>query len=315
MPIEVVIMEHEARMYTGALAPAFPDVVFHAALTEAESLPACANADVIIGLGPYITPRMAAGTRLRWIQALTTGTDTVEALPLAPGVIITSGRGIHGPQMAELAFLTMMSLSRDFPAMLANQRAKKWERWPQRLLLGKTAVLVGVGVISEKIASRCKAFGMHVIGVSSARESAPGFDEIMPRARLREAAARAHFLLVLVPLTPETTGMIDAGVLAAMRPDGVLVNMARGPVIDEPALIEALREKRIGGAALDVFQTEPLPPESPLWHLPNVIVTPHVGGMADVYAQQILPLLHHNLTAFIAGQMADMRNVVRRRSD
>ena len=244
MSIEVVVMEREARMYTDALAPAFPDVVFHAALTEAESLPACANADVIIGLGPYITPRMAAaGTRLRWIQALTTGTDTVEALPLAPEVIITSGRGIHGPQMAELAFLTMMSLSRDFPAMLTNQRARKWERWPQRLLLGKTAVLVGVGVISEEIASRCKAFGMHVIGVSSARESAPGFDEIMPRARLREAAARAHFLLVLVPLTPETTGMIDAGVLAAMRPDGVLVNMARGPVVDEAALVEALRSE------------------------------------------------------------------------
>ena len=315
MPTEIVVMDRDARVYTGSLAPAFPEVVFHQAANEAEALPLCAGAEVIVALGPAITPRMAsAAPRLRWIAALTTGTDTVEALPTSPEVLITSGRGIHGPQMAELAFLAMMSLSRDFPAMLANQQAAKWQRWPQRLLLGKTVVLVGVGTISEEIAARCKAFGMRVIGISSARASAPGFDEIMPRARLREAAACAHFLIVLVPLAPETTGMIDAGVLAAMRPDGIFINLARGPVVDEAALIEALRERRIGGAALDVFATEPLPADSALWHLPNTIVTPHIGGMADVYAQQILPLLHHNLAAFLAGRPDDMRNIVRRGS-
>jgi len=251
--------------------------------------------------------------RLRWVQALTTGVDHLLGLPsLRPEMLVTNARGIHGPQMSEMAFLHMISLLRDFPGMLANQRARRWERWPQRLLLGKTAVLLGIGAISEELALRCKAFAMRVVGVSDARTEAPGFDAVLPRARLREAAAEADALVVMVPLTDGTRRMVDRGVLEAMKPSAILINLARGPVVDEVALVEALRAGRIAGAGLDVFEVEPLPPESPLWDMPNVIVTPRVGGMSDVYAQQALPLLEENIRAFLSGDATRLRNLVRR---
>jgi phosphoglycerate dehydrogenase-like enzyme len=203
----------------------------------------------------------------------------------------------------------MLALSRGLPAMLTNQRAVRWKRWLQPLLLGKTVAILGVGAISEQLARHCRAFGMRVVGVSS-RATAPDFDEIVPRARLVSAVAGADFVVVLVPLSAETHHMIDAAVLAAMKPSAFLVNLARGNVIDEQALVAVLRERRIAGAGLDVFATEPLPPSSPLWTLDNVIVTPHIGGLSDVYAEQAIPVLIENLRAFLAGNRAAMRNLI-----
>src|SRR4029453_5988245 len=141
--------------------------------------------------------------RLRFIQALTTGTDDIAALPnLPPQALVAAARGFHGPQMSELAFLFMLAFARKFPAVLEDQRRHVWNRCEQRLLAGKTVVIVGAGRSAEELAHRCKVFGMSVIGVSS-RASAEGFDAIYPRARLPEAASRADFLIALAPLTKE----------------------------------------------------------------------------------------------------------------
>ncbi len=299
-----------ARTYCEGLARALPGREILATSTLAEALARAPEATVLIAKAQDVSAELVgAMPRLGWIQALTTGIDPLLALGLPPSVIVTSGRGIHGPQMAELTLLLMMALSRDFPRMLANQREAKWERWGQRLLAGKTAVLVGVGAISEALAARCKPFGLAVIGVTS-RSAVENFDELLPRQRLREAAARADFLVLLVPYSPETHHLIDASVLGAMKPTAYLINVARGNVVDETALIAALQARRIAGAGLDVFAAEPLPPQSPLWALDNVILTPHVGGMSEVYAEQILPLLVHNLRAYLAGDRAGMRNRV-----
>jgi phosphoglycerate dehydrogenase-like enzyme len=139
---------------------------------------------------------------------------------------------------------------------------------------------------------------------------APGFDAIEPRSRLGSVAAAADFLVVLAPLTPESDHLISADVLRQMRPQAFLINLARGRVVDEAALIGALQRGEIAGAGLDVFETEPLPPESPLWHLPNVIVTPHVGGLSDIYARQLLPLVLHNARAYLAGDFNALQNRV-----
>jgi len=248
--------------------------------------------------------------KLAWIHALTTGIDPLLALKLPSSVIVTSSRGIHGPQMAELAILLMLALSRDFPRMLANQREKSWQRWGQRLLVGKTVMMVGVGAISEALAARCKPLGLKVVGVTS-RRSVEHFDELQPRQRLKETVSTADFLVLLVPYSPETHHMIDASVMAAMKPSAYLINMARGGVVDEAALIDALQTRRLAGAGLDVFAQEPLPYSSPLWTLDNVIITPHVGGMSDIYAEQILPLLVHNVRAYVAGDRAAMQNLIK----
>ncbi|MFT8246035.1 D-2-hydroxyacid dehydrogenase [Roseomonas sp. BN140053] len=317
MRTEVLILDHEPEIYAEALGPLFPEVTFHTATEPEAALPLGREAEVLVALAHAVSAeQLAAMPRLRWVAALSTGVDHLLAQPgLRPEVVVTNGRGIHGPQMSEMAFLYMISLLRDFPAMLANQRAHRWQRWPQRLLLNKTVVLLGIGAISEELARRCQAFGMRVLGVSDARTEAPGFDAVLPRARLEEAAAQADVLVALVPLTESTRHMVSRAVIAAMKPGAILLNLARGPVVDEAALIEALQEGRLGGAGLDVFEVEPLPDASPLWDMPNVIVTPRVGGMSDVYAHQALPLMEENLRLFLAGDMARLRNLVQRQGE
>ena len=299
-----------AAAYASGIARELPEVEVAATSNLEEAVALAADAAVLIAKAQDVLPALvAAMPRLEWIQALTTGVDPLRVLGLPPSILVTTVRGIHGPQMAELALLGMMALSRDFPRLIANQRAARWERWGQRLLLGKTAVVVGVGAISEAIAAYARPFGLRLIGVS-ARSGVGGFDEIYPRARLLEAAARADFLVIVAPYTAETHHLVDARVLAAMPASAFLVNIARGKLVDEEALVAALRARRIAGAALDVFETEPLPAASPLWRMPNVIVTPHIGGMSDVYAEQALPVVLHNLRAFLARDGAAMLNRV-----
>jgi D-2-hydroxyacid dehydrogenase (NADP+) len=311
MPI--LIMDRGVHLDPSAVRTAFPQVTVRDSKDVADAIKQCADCDVLVAMAHEVTDELITHMpRLRYICAMSAGTERLDTLKaLQPDVRVTSGRGIHGPQMSELAFMSMIALSREFPRMQRNQQNHVWERWPQKLLWGKTAVLVGIGPIAEELAIRCAAFGLHVIGVSDARTAAPHFDKILPRSRLQQAAAEADFLIVLVPLSAQTHHMIDDGVLGAMKKTGILINLARGPVVDEKALIQRLKDGRIAGAALDVFEVEPLPSDSPLWDMPNVIVTPRIGGMSDVYSEQVLPLVVHNLRCFLDGRLAEMKNVVR----
>jgi phosphoglycerate dehydrogenase-like enzyme len=212
--------------------------------------------------------------------------------------------------MSELAFMYMLGLTRNVRRVLADQAAHRWARRGQVLLSGKTVLIVGIGAISEALAARCQAFGMRVVGISDARDTAEGFDEVHNRGALVAQAARADYVVALVPYSPATHHMISAEVLAAMKPSAVFINIARGKVVDEAALIAALREGRIAGAGLDVFAEEPLPVNSPLWDMENVIITPRIGGMSDTYAQQLAPLVLENLRLFLAGKPSSMRNLV-----
>jgi phosphoglycerate dehydrogenase-like enzyme len=229
---------------------------------------------------------------------------------LPPGVILTSTRGIHGPQMSELAFFNMIALARDFRKMQRNQAEGKWEQYGQPILEGKTIVIVGLGLLAEHLAPRCKLFGMTVIGVSDGRTKGPDFDEIHPRSALVSLAARADFLMLLVPYSPATHHMIGRDVLGAMKPSAFLINLARGGVVDEAALVEALQSGGIAGAAIDVFSKQPLPPDHPLWRMPNVIITPNIGGRSDKFVEQTFQILEPNLEAFTEGRLDAMRNVI-----
>lgn len=313
MQVNIAIIEEPDEHLADRLRAEVPGIVVHAGKTEAEILPYCAEANVLMGLAQSITPAMVTAAKgLKWVQALTTGVDPLKAMKeLGSTIPITSGRGIHGPQMSELAFLYMLNFARDIRMILNDQDTKHWERRPQKLLWNKTVVIIGVGVISEDLARCCKAFGMNVIGVSS-RESAPSFDRMFPRDRLKEAAALADFLIAVVPLNAETHGMIDGAVLDAMPAHGVFINIARGPVVNEAEMIDRLQRRVIAGAALDTFIEEPLSPDSPLWSMKNVIITPHIGGKSESYVDQILPLLAHNIRAFQNGKLDDFRNLVAR---
>jgi phosphoglycerate dehydrogenase-like enzyme len=307
----LLIVGQDAGAYAAAIRKATGAVNLVTAHDAAAAIDVAGSADCLAILAPAITQQLVdAMPRLRWIQALTTGTDHIAQLRLPPGIAVTSARGIHGPQMSELAFLFMLSLARQFPQMLRNQLAANWQRWPQPLLMGRTAVLVGVGTISEMLAARCQAFGMRVLGVSSGRNEAPFFHAILPREALAEAAAQADFLIVVAPYSAATHHLVNASILSAMRANAFVINIARGGVVDEAALIAALENGQIAGAGLDVFSQEPLPEASPLWRMQNVIVTPHVGGMSDTYTEQVLPLLIENLQSWLTGGPEALRNRV-----
>jgi len=312
MATQVLILDVNAQQYRERLARRFPAVQFHAVHHAEEAERVIGDVEVIMGLGHHIPPPLIAkAKRLKWVQALTTGTDTL-TVPgvLPPHVLLTSTRGIHGPQMSELAFLNMIALARNLRKMQRNQAEGKWEQWGQPILEGKTIVIVGLGLLAEHLAERCKLFGMTVIGVSGGRASAPHFDEVHPRSDLVKLAARADFLMLLVPYSKETHHLISRDVLAAMKPTAFLINLARGGVLDEAALIELLQAGKIAGAGIDIFSKMPLAPDNPLWRMPNVIITPNIGGRSDKFVEQTMTVLEPNLQAFVDGRMKDMRNVV-----
>ena len=312
MPAQVLILHHDAQQYLARLKPGFPDVAFHAYEHGADAKVVAPNLEVIVGLGHHIpNDLIKASPRLKWVQALTTGTETLTARGvLPPHVLLTSTRGIHGPQMSELAFLNMIALNRDFRRLQRNQAEAKWEQWNQPILDGKTTGIVGLGILAEHLAERCKLFGMTTIGISSGRTGAPHFDEVHPREKLAQAAARADFLVLLVPYSPQTHQLVSREVLSAMKPSAFLINIARGGVLDEAALIELLQAGKIAGAALDVFSRQPLPPDNPLWRMPNVIITPNLGGRSDTFVEQTLTIVEPNLRAFVEGRLKDLKNLV-----
>ena len=308
--------EADAAQFTALAALAFPELgpALVAVNSKAAALEHALGSEAMIGHHfQFDEELIRAAPRLRWIQSLTTGTDQIVRLrALGADVTVTSTRGMHGPQMSELVFLHMLALARNFPQIQRNQAERLWIRWPQPLLWGKTAVIVGLGAIAQALAPRCKAFGMRVHGISATPRAVADFDHVHPRTELLQAAQLADFLILIVPLSQDTENLISEKVLAAMKPTAFLVNAARGGVLDEAALLAALRQDRLAGAGLDVFREQPLPANSPLWDAPNLLITPLLGGMSDIYLQQAFPVVEANLRCFLDGRPDQMQNRVAR---
>ncbi len=274
--------------------------------------PHIAGAEVLITFGQLLTDQVLRdAAKLRWIHGLGSGLDGLTDRPtLRPDVLVTNSRGTHSIAVAEAALALMFALARDVPRLSRNQAAGAWQRFAPSLLHGLTVTIIGVGAIAEALGACCQALGMRTVGVSDSRTQAPGFEQVVGRAQLRQAASEADFLIDLAPLRDDTKGLVNADVFAAMKPSAHFLNLGRGGTVDEGALIAALRERRIAGAALDVFAAEPLPADSPLWSLPNVIVSPHLGGLHSRWIDDVLPILEANMRAYLAGDRARMVNVV-----
>lgn len=300
--------------YYEHIRTAFPELKVAMVDHHSKVDPYIESTDILVAFGVMLADHVfKEGKSLKWVQALGSGVDGIVDQPsLRDGVLVTNLHGLHGPPVSEAALGAMLALSRDLPRVVRNQARRAWDRFPARLLQDKTVGIFGIGVIAEALAPKCKAFGMRVVGISSAPRSVPGFDRMYRRDALVEAVRELDYLVLLTPHTPATHGVIDAKVLAAMKPTSYLVNLARGGVVDEPALIEALESRRIAGAALDVFAQEPLPPDHRFWDMEQVIVTPHLGGFCDVYVDHALPIVEENIRRFLAGDHANMINVVRR---
>ncbi len=310
----VLILETYAEEYDAALRGEFRDLEIQLAKSATETHVDFGKVNVLIAFGMGVTDALFTRMpQLQWVQSLATGVDHfLRSKTLPADVILTSGRGIHGPAMRETVLHLMLSVSHDSNRLVADKNAARWERRPWPLLAGKTAAVIGTGVAGSAIGAALQALGMRVVGVSATPRKVDGFDVVLPRQQLVKAAAEADYLINVLPADAANLNLIGRAVFAAMKPAAYFINVGRGETVDEVALIEALEQRRIAGAGLDVFATEPLPATSPLWQMPQVFMAPHVGGLFEEYAQMAIPLIIGNMRAFLSGQTDRMVNRISR---
>ncbi len=271
-----------------------------------------AVAEVLFGI-PRESPRgladaVRAAPGLRWVQATAAGAgEQVGAAGLTDEelgrVIVTSGAGVHARPLAEFALFGMLAFAKGLPRMLADQRARRWGHYPVAELSGRTLLIVGLGQIGAEVARLAAAFGMRVVGLNRTGSGDHPYVEELDRIdALGDRLPEADAIVISLPLTPQTTGLLDATAIGRVKPGATLVNVGRGGVLDEPALIDALRSERLAGAALDVFATEPLAADSPLWELPNVLVSPHTAGLSVHENERLVSLFVENLRRYLRGE-------------
>ncbi|TIR47578.1 MAG: D-2-hydroxyacid dehydrogenase [Mesorhizobium sp.] len=248
--------------------------------------------------------------QLRWFQCASAGIDSIMPIRDRIGdLIVTNARGIHGEVIADYVMTGIAMMHWNFPQFLQDQSHKEWHPRALAPLAGQTLGVVGLGSVGAAIARRGKGFGMTVIGSDrNITEPTAGVDRLFPPESIAELLQLSDFVVLAVPQVPETVGLIGREQLRLMRRSAVLVNIARGSVVAESELIEALKAGTISGAVLDVFEREPLPADSPLWTMPNVIVTPHVAGWMTDYDNRVLEIFNDNLERFLNKK--PLRNVV-----
>lgn len=268
-----------------------------------------------------LMPSPERAPALRWVQGHFAGVDRLLDHPLLKSATLTTASGIHAPNMAEYILMMMLACAHHLPRMIGCQQRAEWpaarsDLFTPRELRGATLGIVGYGSVGRETARLAKAFGMRVLAtkrdVEHAKEGWQLPEVGDPETRHVDRLYRPEALLTMlgecdyvaltVPLSPATRGLIGAEALKRMKPDAILINVARGGVVDEPELIAALRAGTIGGAALDVFAEEPLPVASPLWSLPNVILSPHISGLSPLYDERAMALFAENLRRYVAGE-------------
>ncbi len=292
----------------------FPGVEF-AYCEKREDLPAMI-ADAEVYMGGLDRNAFLVAKRLKWLQAPSSGVNNYLAIPelAASDVILTSARGTHGACLADSVFGMILAFTRCIKDFVLKQQKHEWafqEFRPQmRELTGSTMGIIGLGAVGTAVAQRAVAFGMRVVAVDVLPLQKPDTVEALwGLERLHELLKVSDYVVVTVPYTPQTDGMIGAAEIAQMKSGALLVGISRGRIIDETALLAALKSGHLRGAALDVFAQEPLPPDSELWDMPNVLITPHAAGGTQFEAQYILDIFCENLDRFLRGDFP-LRNQV-----
>ena len=286
----------EARRYA-ALVPAFRGrVALHVQSSPEGAMRVAPDLDVAYGWR-IPTALYAKAGRLRWLQAMGAGVDWVLSPELPAHVVVTRVPGVFGPWMAEYVVGWCTFITQRMETYRRMQRERRWDDllFPHRLR-GTTVAIVGLGDIGRTIARTMQSLGVRVIGVSRRGAPVAGVERVYSARARGRALAAADWVVLTVPLTAASRGLIGAAELAVMKPTAWLINIARGPIVDEAALLDALRRRAIAGAVLDVFATEPLPEDHPLWTLDNVVITPHISGPST--PDEMAPVFADNLARF-----------------
>lgn len=313
----VIATQHSLQLYVAPesfaqrLRAEFPQMEIVRLTNYAGIETKIADADVLFTQS-LTAEQFLSAKKLRWIHSPAAAVHLFMYPELINSdVILTNARDVHAPVVAEQVMAMMFAIARRIPESVRFQLKHVWAQgifWDEGLspteLGGATLGLVGLGSIGGNVASRASAMGMKVIAVRehADRPKPEHVDEVLPTSQLDKLLSRSDYVVLSPPVTPATRGMIGRAQLAAMKKDGYLINVGRGPLVDEAALIEALREHRIAGAALDVFDQEPLPPDSPLWDLENLLILPHTGGMTNKMWARHYAVFAENLRRFLSHQ-------------
>ena len=272
-----------------------------------EELGAAAEAEAAFGgfSSERLRGILAGSPKLRWVHTFSAGVDRhVPEMKKYQNVLLTNNSGAYDVPIAEHVIAMIFAAAKRVPEHLAAQGRHEWQREvPHAEVRDATLVILGMGSIGGELARLAAGLGMRVIAVRrDATRPAQGVDRVVPPERFAEVAREADYLAVTAALTPQTQGMVSADILRVLKPTAWVINIARGPIVDEAALIAALREKRIGGVALDVFETEPLPAGSPLWAFENAILTPHISNSSPRVRERSLVFVAENVRRFKAGE-------------
>ncbi|MDQ3226074.1 MAG: D-2-hydroxyacid dehydrogenase, partial [Chloroflexota bacterium] len=257
-------------------------------------------------------PVLELAPRLRWVQTTSAGVGPlVKRLGLQDAdLIVTTASGIHAQPLAEFVFAALLFHGKELGRLQNDQRARQWNRFSGSELAGRTMAIIGPGRIGQEIAGIARAFRMRVVAMGrindAARAASLGVDRLYGRDELRTMLGEADCLVVCAPQTPETDDLLGAAELASLKPGAVFINIGRGTIVDEDALLAALRNGSIAYAALDVFREEPLPPDSPFWDLPNVLINPHSASTVDTENAKIVDLFLRNLGHYLNGDVSQM---------
>ncbi|WP_084517867.1 D-2-hydroxyacid dehydrogenase [Microtetraspora niveoalba] len=262
---------------------------------------------------PALRPVWHRADALRWIHVAAAGVDRLMFDELrASDVVVTNSRGVFDRPIAEYVLACVLAFAKDLPGSWRLQRARRWEHRVTERIDGRTAMIVGTGAIGREIARMLRAVGLTILGAGrTTREGDADFDAVYDSSRLAAVVGDVDYLVNVAPLTPETRGLIGADVFAALRPSARLINVGRGETVDTGALVEALRSGRLAGAALDVFEEEPLPAGHPLWSFPQVLISPHMSGDAAGWRGALADVFLDNLRRYATG--APLANVVDKR--
>jgi phosphoglycerate dehydrogenase-like enzyme len=303
MPVSVIHVYHESAEYLARLVERAAPERRVVRLTSAAAL-AAALPEISILFAPT-PPRDGWRTahQLRLVQLLGVGADTLLPSPDLPASVeIGCMRGAFAADVAEHALALMLAHARRLGELAELQRRKSFTSTPRATLAGQRLAIVGYGAVGQRLARAARALDMQVRAVSRSGRSYGDGVEVAPTAALDEVLAEAHYVVIAVPLTAATRGLFDAARLGRLRPDAYVINVARGGILDEVALVDALSAGRLAGAALDVFEVEPLPENSPLWTQPHLVVTPHVAGLGEHYIERCVDALVANVTALESGR-------------
>lgn len=271
------------------------------------------SADVLVTYGEDLTEvHLKQYKNLKWIQVLTAGVDKMPLSYLVQSSIqLTNVKGIHKIPMAEYTFAAMLQMARNLNDTFQKQQSKKWDaRLRVDELFDKTLGIVGVGAIGEEIARRANVFGMKVLGVTRSGRENLYCEKMFTPEQLNLFLPLCDYIVIIVPSTRDTFHLIGKDELNCMKPTAVFINIARGSVVDEEALVAHLKDGKIKGAVLDVFTEEPLPENSPFWELDNCIITPHVSGRSSRYIERALKVFRENLEIYQSGKQNQLNNIV-----